>query len=227
MARRKKPRRTNYRRTARRYYNKAKSVASKAYTAYNLATKIARLVNVEHKYVEEYINQGVDWDGDIIDLNSIAGIGTGDNDNRIGDSVKSQFLDVHGHVNFNNTTNRLDVQVITVILFIDYQNNTGATGAVLESNRISTSIAPYAHKDKDLMYRTKYLWKRTFTLSEQKDVLRFHAKVKLHSHTQFEAGTSTINTNAIKMLVISNNDATNSTLNPRIECLSRYYYTDN
>lgn len=211
----------------RKYYNKAKSVASKAYTAYNIATKIARLVNVEHKMVEEVVSISEDWDGTLTTLNAVAGLGTGDDDNRVGDSIKNQFLSVRGHVAFNQDASALAVQTFTVIIFQDYQNTCASPSYILETARVGTSIAPYAHKDKDHGYRSKILWKRTFTLSVQRDVARFHAKIKLHGHTQFEAGTATINTNAYKMLTISNNPASSPTYNVPIQCISRFYYTDN
>lgn len=196
--------------------------AGYAYTAYKTAKYLKQLVNVEEK-VHDYasIAGTFDYNGTIHTLNAPA---QGDGDTtRDGDSMKNQSVGLK--IQF--TANAAADHNVRMIIFWDKQNTVSAGSDLLEIT--GTSDAPYSFKKHDTRFESKVLYDVRFVLSANSpESGKFHLidipYIKLNKHTQFNAGTTTINTGALKLLVICGGVTTNL---PTVSVYSRLKFTDN
>lgn len=216
--RRKYYRKRNYKRRRRpppppmRY-----QVADTAYNAYRLATKLAKAVNVEYKYHDESLSaQSVNYSASTTSylLNDMP---QGDGDTtRDGDSIKCQGLTLRGVL----ARNGADATVRMVIVW-DKQNNVVPADIFHLAGQQS---APWSNKSYDHRFQSRILYDRTFTLDTDATRLNFHVKKNIMLHTQFNSGTTTINTGALRVFFISDQVTINE---PVLTFTSRLTFTDN
>lgn len=196
-------------------------VADMAYNGYRLAVKLARYVNAEEKFHDATLTgSSVDYTTGVVStLNSIA---QGDTDEtRDGDSVKITRLTGNIQVSGNAAANTL----IRYWIVWDPMN-TITTLANLWETGAATSIL--GNKDHDHRFQTRVLYdSRPLPLVVANDsYVRVRAiNLKIFKHTQFEAGTTTINSGALKLFAIS--DQANASNEPTIRAQLRVHYIDN
>lgn len=210
-----------YRRRRRRYRRRKPmryKVADAAYSALKMAKRLKDAVNIEYKHHDVTITTtDVDYNGDVITLNNPA---QGDSDNsRDGDSMKCQNLVLRYFVSHTAKC------FVRVIVYWDQQNTVSAASSLLDAAQVGTVQAPIAYKDYDNRFKSKILHDRTFNIDPaSKGQFFVDTVIKIDRHTQFEAGSTTINTGALKILLVSNLAPTN---NVYLEGLARLTYTDN
>lgn len=208
-----------YRRRYRKKNYKKKSVARTA----KLALKLARvqLKNQEHKYLDnDDLVASIDTSGDIYDL-SDCNKGNGVN-NRDGNSIAPSSLSVRYMVG-----TAVLPEVIRVIVFIDLQNTLSSVLDILQPGPStgSLSYAPYVKEN-----RGKFIIKMDRTYSCVPDTTssqifgRFNCK--LTHPIEYPAGDfNEPNTNALKIMFLSNNSETEDL--PFGLYHARLSYTDN
>lgn len=177
---------------------------------------IKQLINVEKKHVDFQGVQSPGWTGALTTLNLIA---QGDTDSfRDGDSLKMQKL----RINVQMTNVRIAIARVMVIF--DPNNKCVNPNDILQPVAVGTADAPIAFKDYDKRFNCRVLYDKRFLFDAVSNNNRV-ADIKLHigKHTQFEAGTTVINSGALKLLVIGDAAAALTTF--RIN--SRLTYTDN
>lgn len=217
-------RRRNYRRRRypRRPYKKPMryKVADMAYKGFVLAKKVAKLVNVEMKHHDFMVDGTNTAAGQLITLNQVP---QGDTDqSRDGDSLKMQKMVLK--LNAIKAAGATDT-FVRFILFHDPQNSTANVAPdFLEPTYINTNRAHLSHKDKDNQFKTKKIWDQTYRLDANKTSIQLEKVFSLSHHTQYEAGTTTINSGALKLIIINNEVSTNF---PTIRFVNRLFFTDN
>lgn len=191
---------------------------SLALKAYMLARKLADHDNVEYKFHDTTFSTTYDYNGGLILLNNPA---QGDTDQtRDGDSLKMQNLTFRGTIIKNGAAN--DTWVRIIILFSD-QNKIANVTDWLDPAYVGSARAIEAPKDWDKRFYGKTLYDKTFTVNSDRQSTQYKGVIKINKHTQFEAGSTTINTGALQMIVISN-EPTNT---PTVSLVSRLSFTDN
>lgn len=192
---------------------------SMAYSAYKLASKVAKMVNAEEKFYETGLSAfAVDYVGVLTVLNGMA---QGDTDStRDGDSIKCKHLSLKGYIDAGATT----CTVFRIIVFEDKQNQVSAVTDFMTLSGAST--APNGFKIYDKRFRTKVLLDKTYSFSDTgPNSGHFEFEIPLGHHTQFDAGTTTINTGAYKYIMISNRAPASA--EPIVSVHSRLTYIDN
>ena len=188
-----------------------------AHTALKIAMRLKDMVNTEYKFLDTNYSNTMDYNGIVSTLNSISqGItDTG----RTGDSVKIQNIMLRGNILAGTVPAQL-----RVILFWDAQNKVASVSDVLEST--GTAYSVLSPKNYDKRFQTKVLWDKVFDVVPTADNAHRHFQLSLpiNLHSQYAAATSTINTGALKILLISNIVTTGL---PTIVYYSRVSYTDN
>lgn len=208
-------RRPNRRRVPRSK-NAIAKYASYGMQAYKLATKLASLVNVEEKIFSNNYSFNVGYDGnDYYQLNAIP---QGDTDvTRDGDSCKIQRVSINGHIGINGSASQT---VVRILLFWDDDAN--LTAANFWTN-LSTAYAVDSHKNHDYRFKSKMLIDKKFSLTTNDGVAMIDMNAMIGRHTQFNAGTTTINSGSLRLLVLSD-QAINE---PAINLVTTVYFTDN
>lgn len=194
------------RRTKRRFYRKGKK-RGKIYGAaaaqlWKDVHKLKSMLNVEYK--ENYASltsTSVDFAGAITTLNQIS---QGDADGtRDGDSLKMINLSIRGYTRINGISG--DV-LSRIIIFLDPQNVITSPNEVLAT--VGSTLAPLSPKSYDNRFRTKILYDKVFKLDPNYSPQQyFKFALAINKHTQFNAGTTTITSNALKVLLISDVDS--------------------
>lgn len=189
--------------------------------AYNMAKKLATFVNTEVKHFDvTTTTTALDDDGSVTSI--IDSMTQGDTDStRDGDGVRIQHIKLQGHVSAAD-----QVAVVRVILFVDKQNTITAVNSFLEGQ--GDSNAPYEYRNWDLRFRGKTLYDKTFRISGStaQSIMPIDVDIDCtgqNLHTQWEAGGTTVNTNNIKLLLVSGT-ASVSTIGAHIH--SRIKYID-
>lgn len=195
-------------------------VGSMAYSALKMAKQVKRLVNVESKFYDINSAGTCDYNGVIVPL-CIPAQGITDG-TRVGDSIKCQHLSMRLHV-FANTSAASTVRsIVRCIIFEDKQNKVSAGGDLLQI--FGTGQGVLSPKYWDNRFETKVLYDKTWTLDNINQTGRHESiELPLGHHSQFEAGTTAINTGSYKMLYFSNHVATDL---PTFNYVSRVTYTD-
>lgn len=197
--------------------------ARKAYTtkgswpnwALKKVKQLADAVNIEYKYIEpNNTATGVDYDGVLYALNTVSQ-GVTDN-TRIGDSLKVQRLTMRYAVKRNSADSLIRVivlweQIPTLSTPADVINGAGGTNA------------PLGPKVYDNRFKTRFLYDRTFALSSNNSIKNVDVNLPINLHTQYSAGSTTITTGKLWLLVISDQITSNL---PTFQYLTRVTYTD-
>lgn len=201
-----------------RFMRVGSKVGSVAYSAYRLARRLKDAVNTEYKFFDTQSTTTPDYNGSIIALNAIT---QGQTDNtRIGDSCKLQNLILRGHL----AAAAGAAAVIRMIVYWDQQNKSSAASDILQYT--GSVYGVYSPKQYDKRFQTTVLMDKVISSVPTADssLYRFDEVIPINRHTQFDGGTTTVNTGALKMLLISSNVTTNL---PSVVFLSRVSYTDN
>lgn len=198
------------------------SKGSMAYKALRLARKVADAVNVEYKIFDSSsASVQPDYNGSIITLNNMAQ-GTTDV-TRIGDSIKNQNIVIRGGV--TNTTTASTYNRTRIILVWDEQNQISTIADLLEATGSSQVVLSPKHYDK--RFRSNVLYDQTFSTSTYTGSQAFfrdwEINLPINKHTQFSAGTTTVNTGALKLILISSGVTSNL---PNVDYYARLTYTD-
>lgn len=212
----KKKKRSNYKRYSR--------YANTAIKALRVANQVRQLVNTEFHYHDTSATQAdVDYTGSV---GSLIDIPQGDGDTeRQGDSIRLKNFKMEGTVEYDSA-GTLANQVIKIMILLDKQNKVSIPADVIESGYISTGLAPFAPKDRDKMFQTKVLAQRIISVNADKPMSRFKIQLSnINYHSQFENETTTINTNDLKLLIISNDPS--ATDGPNINYIARVTFVDN
>lgn len=202
---------------SKKSYKQPSSYAQMALQGYNLATKLAAMVNTETKrWSYGLISSAPDWTGSIYTLNAVP---QGDTDaSRDGDSLKVQKLEIAGHLNIHASASST---IVRMILFWDKANDISSVTQFWDNT--STAYAVDSTKLWDNRFDTRVLWDYKFTMDLTNPVAIVKQVQNVGLHTQFSAGSTTINTGALKLMIISDQQ----TNTPSINLVPYIYYTDN
>ena len=200
-----------------RFKRAGASVGSAAYSALKIAKRLKDMVNTEYKFFDTQATTNVDYTGSLNILNSMA---QGQTDvTRIGDSIKVQNLVVRGAI----ASSAVATSSLRMMIIWDPQNKTTTTADVLEY--VGSVYAPFSPKDYDKRFQTKVLYDRVHSLvpTAESALTHFDYVIPINQHTQFEGASTTINSGALKMLIISSSIANL----PVVVFQARISYTDN
>lgn len=176
---------------------------------------LADIVNAEYKYFDTAAALStIDYTGS---LASQIPIPQGTTDvTRIGDSVKIQTMTFRFFLQRNGADS-----IVRVIVLWDPQNKISSTADVLQN--VGTSAAPLQPKNYDKRFQCSFLMDKSFAISSNNSIIKYQTTIPINKHTQYNGGTTTINTGDLKVFLISNN----STNLPLITYFARVSYTDN
>lgn len=206
------------RRGGRRRFKRAGAKAgSMAYSAYKMARKLMDAVNVEYKvYNTTASNVPADYTGSSTSLN-IPSQGLLDT-NRVGDSLKCQNLTFR-FIGSRGTTDCF----VRYIIYWDQQNQISLGSDLLEN--VGSQQAVISPKNYDNRFRSSILHDYSHFLTASDPLCKSEISIPINRHTQFNGATTTIQTGALKVLVISSLVAGATT--PSVTWNSRLSFTDN
>lgn len=204
-----RPRR--YRRTYRR--RRTPDNAWKlAYSSYKLGKRLARLVNVEKKIHESYINNvpvpntGARYsiwgsEGTVMNAQSSATgyLAQGDSyAQRDGISIKPMSIRVVGNIVMNTSATTTSVRVILV-----KKDATNATAPLITDYLNSADV--FALKNWDERFRFQTLYDKTWTMTagQSSNNIAFDFFVKLTGHVGFTQGTHTCEQGGLYLMLLS------------------------
>lgn len=193
--------------------------AGYAWNAYKLASKLAAYVNTETKrYDYGTFNPNIDNTASVsfLTMNSIAQ-GVGDNQ-RTGDSVKIMSFELNGHFSHNSSNT---AEIIRLIIFWDKQGTITALSALLDNN--GSSYVVDSPKVYDNRFESKTLHDQRFVLSANDPVAIVKIKIPVGLHTQYSAGTTTINTGVLRLAICSDQGINF----PGSNLIAHTYFVDN
>lgn len=210
-------------------------VADLARNGYRLASRIAEMVNIETKaYTPGQLTAAPDpvikslpftWSSTTNEILNDPSQGDADFQ-RIGDSIKIHRVNIRGTVLKPST---LECFVYRTILYWDEGNTSPSGNDVLYFSMLGSIGATSSMKDYDKRKNTRILHDETYTIGTPAatstgltaNYHHFHIHKKIGLHTQFEAGTQTIVTGALRLMIISNISAS-------VQCyyMSEIQYTD-
>lgn len=196
----------------------SKTSMAKANKALAIASKLQ--ASREKKFVVTSLSASVDQTGTILTVNDPEQ-GLGDS-SRVGDRITCRQVSCNlWRVIPGSASGRFSLRFI---LFIDKQNAITSPSQVLLGT--DSNFTPLNHYVKDYRKRFVILYDSGANHMDQYNkgmTTRFSQRVNLH--TQFNAGTATINTGAIKLLAISN-QGSSSNQRPLLIGSVRVDYTD-
>lgn len=200
-----------------KYAGKIGVIGAKAAAAYYLANKLNRQTNIEYKHHDEsFGSQSINYSASTSSyiLNDMS---QGDTDKtRDGDSVKCQGVTLRGLLSRNGADS-----TVRMVLVWDKQNNVTPADIFHLSGQAS---APWSNKAYDKRFQSRILYDRTFTIDTERPQINFHVKKRIMLHTQYDAGTITINTGVLRLFFISDKVTLNE---PALTFTSRLTFTDN
>lgn len=216
-------------------------VADMARSGYRLAKRLADLINVETKCY--YYGQttgspvpvivgpnNVTWSGSTPVTVNIPTVGDADFQ-RIADSIKIQHIDLIVHVGLAAQSGP-NIPEIRVIMYWDETNSTNSQNQVLEDAFFATPLVTHIPKDWDEKASTKILLDEVYHTARDAALnaagsnidtkpFTFRHSMPINKHTQFENGSQTIVTGALKLFFV-----TNSSTNTPISWTVRTLFTD-
>lgn len=189
--------RTTYRK--KRYYKKKSGTnwASIAQTALKTAKWVAGLVNAEYKYydVSPSLPIASTYNGYISGPLCAPPQGT-DVESRTGDSIKMVNMTLRMLINYNGS----NYENIRVIVFLDKENSITNVSDYLDT--IGTGSSVLSPKNQVNQYDSKTIWDQSFAISANNPQAVIKKVFKLDLHEHFQASTTTVKNNAIKIIVI-------------------------
>lgn len=193
-----------------------------------MASRLSKLeykVNTVNKPEDKYYNvrqsPNVGWAGSITGALNV--IPQGDEDiQRNGDAVFMKTIHVRCVIRQRGSGNQ---DMARIILFYDKDNSVASASDFWDASYLGSVNAPEGFKNHDNRFKTKVLLDRTVSLNNGTYNIRsFTQKVKLNHRVQFEAGTTTIATGALKLFMVTSSSVALD--DPNIDFTARIYYTD-
>lgn len=201
--------------------SKAANVASTAFTALKIASKVASMVNVEYKDFEtNYLNQKIGDGSPNINVNGPGTVtaipictplqGTG-KAQRIGDSIKLQRLTIKGHVAWINQT-APPAGTLTANLRLIFFRGKADLGKTYPTTYLPGSgevpildqLGVLGSKDDSTKYNTKFLYDKVFKLDVAKtNLTNIKFTLPLNWHQNFKVGGIQPSDGGLYMMVIS------------------------
>lgn len=214
-------RKSNYKRKSYKPKSKWGGYANTAMKALTIASKVARLVNIETKEANKYNSGTITYNATIISMVDQVAQGITDN-TRVGDSIKVQKLTLKGKI--QNTGSSANSQVFRLLLVND-KSNTGAPSTDLFEDS-GSNYAPWSKKNPDNKYKTQVLYDSGIinTVGDTSSSVKIiDITVTPNMHVQYTAGTQSVASNNLKWYLISDSasSATSSYL-----LTSSVFYTD-
>lgn len=214
-------------------------VAQIARSAYKIGKELMGELNVEYKLIENN-TFGVQPTNDAAVAGStnilnqcIQGV---TDTSRTGDSIKCSNLMLRGRIFATASgASSLLTYVVRIIVFrvlseqaitAVFPANAADTTGLLDYIYKGSTLAPYAALDYDSDARPHILWDKKFMIDPYHPQHEFAKLIKLNFHTQFDNNTNTINTGALKMVLLSQAPSTDVN-RPTVDWLSRVYFLDN
>lgn len=225
------PQRRTYRRrnkARRQWKRKGAQVGNMAYTAYKLASKVARIVNSEVKFHDAQQTQtNIDTNGNVHSLCTIA---QGDGDNsRDGSSIKLAHLTIRGTLQGNaNETSPTRVRII-LLRGKGERGTTPTFATTLEDiTNFDAIVSPKSWNNK---FNSKILYDKVFMLypynvGNNGSTKYFKINMKLYGHVKWETANTDgtdIEDGGLYLMMISD-EGTNM---PNTTYYSRLTYYDN
>lgn len=176
----------------------------------NTARQVRAIVNnmAEKKVYRDAISSNTDWNGTITDICDMI---QGDaNNERLGDSVYLQSFNLRTHFSASSTN-----QIIRFIVFQWLDDDVPVPSSILNSSQVGTLNAPLAPYDVDKHNATfKVLSTKTYQITNgsngnSQGVYSLYIKGNMKPYVQFQK-TTTVGTNKIYLLTITNDTAINS-----------------
>jgi len=208
----------------------AKTVGKLAYKhrntavkALKLASKVARMVNVEYKAHEINTVNNYDIGGEVLSLTN--GIAQGDGYNtRDGISIKPMRLSGRCYVEMNVSA---PTTLFRCIVFRG-KNEKGEIYTPQGNSQLDIldpdAIGPLARKNRDNRFGTKILYDKLFTLSQSGTRAKvLDLNIRLDGHVNYENTTTDVDNGGLYILLISDQD----TLTPVWRSQLTLTYTDN
>jgi len=194
------------------------NIASIASTALQTAKWVATLVNAEYKYfdVSPSLPIASTYNGYITGPLCAPPQGV-DVESRTGDSIKMVNLTMRMILNYNGS----NYENIRVIIFNDKENSMVNVSDFLDLT--GTSLAILSPKNQINQYDTKTIFDKTYALSANTPQVLIEEVFKLDMHTHFQASTTTVKNNAIKLIVIGQQVSGGGTF----QYFSKITYLDN
>jgi len=202
------------RRPARREQDSFDEVADLARNGYRLASRIAEMVNIETKVYTmgqtaanpDPVMTTVAFNWSSMTNGILNDPGLGDMDfQRIGDSIKIHNVKIHGLL---LRPTAFDAVAVRILLYWDEGNMSPLGSDVLYASGFGQVGSVTTFKDWDKRKNTRILHDETVTLNNWAasgigSWHKFDISKKLGLHTQFEAGTQTIVTGALRIMFLS------------------------
>lgn len=204
---------------AGKYAYKHRSTAVKAF---QLAKKVARMVNVEYKFVPiEIAGQSVTQIGTVIPFLDNLPQGDGSTD-REGDSIKLMRFSCRGFITQNASAQKTAVRVI---LFRGKQENAQPylVQDILDAQNYTNNLflAPKSFSEK---FRSKILFDKVYHMSNNgNSSIIFNWNFKLYGHANYEQSSTGVENGGLYILVIGN-EGTN---HPTFNLTGKITFTDN
>jgi len=186
----------------RRRNGKKKTDGTKAL---KLVRTIMRATEIKYIRNQATTTNLVDWNGGIASLNEI-NRGTGDLNNRIGDKIQPV------KVLFNMSIFQNSLAVFSthcrIILFWDKQSKVVNVNDLMSSTTLGTNIAPLSLVRFDKRFQVNILLDRLIRLDHSSPVSAIIRKTITlkNKFTQFNENSLVINTGALKMILISDEE---------------------
>lgn len=216
-----------YKRRRRRYRPRKRnfihSIANAAFTGARIAKKLADVVNVEYKRMEgSMVNTSVPQSGYVFPISDQIVQGDADT-SRDGDSLKNQRLTMR----IRGTNKGSSFNNLRFIILVDKQaRSVSDPGWSLSDwfTHVGGPNATLSAKLYDNRFQTKILMDRTIYVNNNDFVTKeFHVNLPLNFHTQYVSGTTTVSTNRLMLIAISD-AATNI---PEFNAVWGLTFTDN
>lgn len=190
----------------RRYRNRNRSLASKAYS---LAKKAYQAPELKYRQLTQ--SNAPITGGTVKDWSTISQ-GTSNN-TRIGDSIKPTSLHLRGSIQLNAGATET---LVRVLVFRYISGAPTAVTDVLETADITS------YKAEDKRYQSQVLFDRVYSINTDKPEMFFRKKIKLYHKIGYAQTLSPANRNSIHMLMVCNTP----TAAPVTNIVGRLFYTD-
>ena len=194
------------------------NIANIASTALKTAKWVAALVNAEYKYydVSPSLPIASTYNGYITGPLCAPPQGT-DVESRTGDSIKMVNLTMRLLFQFNGS----NFENIRVIIFLDKENSITNVSDFLDIT--GSQMAVLSPKNQINQYDSKTIFDETYSVSANTPQALVEKVFKLDMHTHFQASTTTVKNNAIKMIIIGQQASAGTTF----QYFSKITYLDN
>jgi len=188
-------------------------IGFKADKAYRMALRLTKeQPKIETKFIGKTINEtDIDWNGVTAIFNNVSQ-GTVDT-SRIGDSLRMIGLYINmtfsyvDDIDYTVSNYFNEPVLIRFIIIYDKQNKITTAAEYLQQS--ASNLAVRSSKNHDRRFETRLILDKTFNLNAlSRPMAHLNEYIKLKLYTQFNGGTPTINTGALRYFIISDQDPT-------------------